>query len=127
MARPKGTKGASGPSQVAPIKADVVKLKLTVSREVARQLRVEALGRDLSLGDLVADLLRSSPRRFVLSERSKGSQGPQDSPGPRLLEVGGTPGVEGLSGGPGAVGPQRPGGVVGLGGGGGSVGGQASG
>ena len=97
--RSKGSKVSKVPGSEAPIKPDTVVLKLTVSRETARVLRLEAFGRDCSLGQVVADLLRSSPRRFVLTERSRGSAGPVeplDPVVPGLSLVCGESGPEGL-------------------------------
>jgi hypothetical protein len=76
MARLRGSKGspASRPDPSSG-KPDVVKLKLTLPREVARLIRLEAFGRDCSLGRVVEELVRSSPRRFYLVDRSKGSPG----------------------------------------------------
>lgn len=68
----KSAKGSKGSIDPASGKPAVVILKLTLDRDVARLLRLEAFGRDCSLGRVVEDLVRASPRRFVLTDRSKG-------------------------------------------------------
>jgi hypothetical protein len=80
MARSQSSKGPKGSSGNSPQKPETVKLKLTLDRETARLLRLEAFGRDCSLGQVVVDLVRSSPRRFVLTDRgSKGTLGSDGS------------------------------------------------
>jgi hypothetical protein len=84
MARTNSSQGRKGPTTSQPGKQDLVKVKLTLGRETARLLRLEAFGRDVSLGQVVEDLVRSSPRRFVLVDRGvKGSQGIEGSDGSR--------------------------------------------
>lgn len=56
-------------------KPETVKLKISVDRETARLIRLEAFGRDVSLGQVVTDMVRATPRRFILQDRAKGSQG----------------------------------------------------
>lgn len=79
-------------------KPETVTLKITVPAEVARVLKVEALGRNGTVGQVVAELVESTPRRFVLSERGRqtrraeGSQGDL-APGPVLAR--GDPGPYG--------------------------------
>jgi hypothetical protein len=77
MARVKGSKGVEGSKPHGPARPDSVKLKLSIDRETARLLRLEAFGRDCSLGQVVTELVRASPRRFVLTDRLKGSAGPE--------------------------------------------------
>jgi len=88
MARTTATKGPKGNSVGQQQKPETVKLKVSVDRETARLLRLEAFGRDCSLGQVVTDLVRSSPRRFVLVDRGvKGASGSDGSNGPMALNV----------------------------------------
>ncbi len=74
MARVKGSQGSKGSPQPDRPRPDVVKLKLSLDRETARLLRLEAFGRDCSLGQVVAELVKAVPRRFVLVDRARGTQ-----------------------------------------------------
>lgn len=74
-ARSKGPKGSKGSDPHDLVKPQAVTLKITVDRETARLLRLEAFGRDVSLGLVVAEMVRNTPRRFVLMDRAKGSVG----------------------------------------------------
>lgn len=66
-----------------------VKVKLSLDRETLRLIRLEAFGRDCPLGQVVEDLVKASPRRFVLTDRLKGSQVQQGAEGARDLLDGG--------------------------------------
>lgn len=99
MARTRAPKVQKSPVDLASSKPDVVTLKLSVDRETARLLRLEAFGRDCSLGALVTELVRNAPRRFVLTDRSKGSNVPAVSESPEDRSS------EGPSRAPGGVGP----------------------
>jgi hypothetical protein len=99
MARSQSSRGPKGSSGNSPQKPELVKVKLTLDRETARLLRLEAFGRDCSLGQVVQDLVRSSPRRFVLTDRGVKGQG----------------GVEGAGAGQGSESSAAHGGVRGLG------------
>lgn len=69
-----GPKGAAEGSRGKP---ERVTVKLSLDRETARVLKLEAFGRDVGLGVVVAELVRSAPRRFVLVDRSKVSSVPE--------------------------------------------------
>ncbi len=69
MARPRSSKVIVHVTSEAVSKPETVVLKITVPLEVKRVLQIEALGRDCSVGAVVAELVKGSPRRFVLSER----------------------------------------------------------
>ncbi len=75
MARSKGSKGQLGsrPGEVS--RPETVTLKITLPREVARLLKVEAFGRDVSLGRVVEDLVKAAPKRFSIIDRGSRSQG----------------------------------------------------
>lgn len=79
-------------------KPDLVTLKVTLTREVARQLRLEAFGRDVSLGTVVADLVRAAPRRFVLQDRGRGAVGADGPAGLVVAAGGGGVGADGPAG-----------------------------
>lgn len=88
---PKGRRGSKGSGE-GPVKPERVKLKLSLDRETVRLLRLEAFGRDVPVGLVVDELVRSTPQRFVLTDRgSRGAggtraaegHGPLESPGPR--------------------------------------------
>lgn len=84
-ARSVRSKVAAGSRPGEAQKPDSVKLKITVDRETARLIRLEAFGRDVSLGQVVTDMVRAYPRRFVLMDRNKGAQGSEgqaNGPGP---------------------------------------------
>jgi hypothetical protein len=80
-AQSKGSKVSRGISSGSSKKAETVKLKLTLDRETVRLLKLEAFGRDCSLSEVVASMVASIPRRFVLTDRGTrgqvGSQGTQ--------------------------------------------------
>ena len=71
----KGPRGSKGSPVESPNKATRIKVKLSLSIEAHRVLGLEAFGRGVSLGQVVEELIRSSPRRFVLVDRGRGSQG----------------------------------------------------
>lgn len=76
--------GAKGSAESPRVKSDRVVLKLSVSRETARRLKLESFGRDCSVGLVVDELVGSAPRRFVLMDRAKGAavvEGPATSEG----------------------------------------------
>jgi hypothetical protein len=52
--------------------SETVQIKFTVDRETADVLKVEALGRGCSIGQYVEELVKGSPRRFVLERQSQG-------------------------------------------------------
>jgi hypothetical protein len=93
---PKVRRGSKG-SDNLPTKPERVKLKLSLDRETVRLLRLEAFGRDCPVGLVVDELVRSTPQRFVLTDR--GSRVPG---GHRAAEGQGSSEV------PGHVGPARP-------------------
>jgi len=73
-----------------------VLLKLRLDEETADRLKLEAHGRKLSVSQVVAELIRSTPKRFVLVDRgAKGSIGPADPP---LRAVSEDPSGQGASG-----------------------------
>jgi hypothetical protein len=77
MAKSRSSKGIQG-SRPGEAPAAKLKVKLSLDREVLRLLRLEAFGRDCSLGQVVEELVRSSPRRFVLTDRGvRGLPGPE--------------------------------------------------
>jgi hypothetical protein len=85
-ARSKGSRVTVVLREEASSAVETVTLKITVPVETKRILQIEALGRGCSLGDVVAELVRSVPRRWVLSERGRGSRDPsvpsaEDGPG----------------------------------------------
>jgi hypothetical protein len=96
MAKARSPKGSQGSRPGEALKPETVTLKVTVSREVARRLKLESFGRDCSLGRVVEDLVRAAPCRFSLVDRGRGSQGP---------DVQGSPASPGLSSPRGEVGP----------------------
>ena len=55
---------------------DQVRLKITVGRETARLLKLEAFGQESTVGQIVENLVRACPRRFVLVDRSKAVSAP---------------------------------------------------
>jgi hypothetical protein len=69
MGRPRSPKVVVHLHSEASSKPESVTLKLSLPPEVKRVLLVEALGRNCTVGDVVAELVRSSPRRFVLQDR----------------------------------------------------------
>jgi hypothetical protein len=76
-----------------------VTLKLTVPADVARILKVEALGRNCTVGDVVAELVRLAPRRFVLQDRGRQDSRPggaQVQSGPGLSSAAGDSGPVGI-------------------------------
>jgi hypothetical protein len=78
----KGSKGLKGPKpspQGVATKPQGVTLKVTVDPETARLLKLEAFGRDCSLGLVVTELVRNSPRRFVLTDRARDQLNPSGS------------------------------------------------
>jgi hypothetical protein len=76
MARATNSKVSKGNSVSQPQKPETVKLKVSVDRETARLLRLEAFGRDCSVGQVIAEMVRATPRRFVLVDRGvKGANG----------------------------------------------------
>jgi hypothetical protein len=80
--------------------AESVQLKIRVSPDVARKLRLESFGRDCSLGRVVEDWSRLVPTRFYLADRSKGPDGPSARSGPSV------PGPSLVRGDDGPVGPE---------------------
>jgi hypothetical protein len=71
MARSKDSRVTVVVRSEAAEKPPMVTLKITVPAEVASILRVEALGRKGTVGQYVAELVETTPRRFVLSDRGK--------------------------------------------------------
>jgi hypothetical protein len=82
MAKASRSKGSQGTSPQEAPKPETVTLKITVTKEIARLLKVEALGRGCSYGDLVTEWSRSVPRRFILTERGRGVDRTSDPSAP---------------------------------------------
>jgi hypothetical protein len=83
MARTDGRKGSKGSTRLPAEKPEMVTLKVTVSRDTARLIRLEAFGLDCSLGQVIEGLVRSAPRRFSLVDRgAKGQVGTQGQESP---------------------------------------------
>jgi hypothetical protein len=95
MARTASSKGSKGSTTNQRGDAEKIKLKVTLGRETVRLLRLEAFGRDCSLGQVVEELVRSSPRRFVLVDR--GVKGHQDLDGSRDSTPTNSPAAPGTS------------------------------
>jgi hypothetical protein len=72
-------------------KGDVglVVLKVSVPAEVAKALRLEAVGRACTVSQVIERMVALAPTRFVLTERSRGAGGPkgQESPSAAPGEV----------------------------------------
>jgi hypothetical protein len=81
MARIKGSRGGDGLRPGEPQKPAKVKLKLSLDRETVRLLKLEAFGRDCPIGQVLDDLVRATPRRFVLTDRGPRSSAAPESPG----------------------------------------------
>jgi hypothetical protein len=86
----KGSKGSDGLRPGGDSKPENVTLKITVPREVARLIRLQAFGLDCSLGQVVAEWSRLAPRRFILQDRGRASVGAEGTPPPTPSE---TPGL----------------------------------
>jgi hypothetical protein len=85
MAKVTSSKGSKGSTVSQRAQPETVKLKITLDRETARLLRLEAFGRDCSLGQVITELVKSSPRRFILVDRAPkvplGSEGESSAKG----------------------------------------------
>ena len=58
-----------------------MKLKLSLDPQTVRLLRLEAFGRDCTLSQVITEMVRSIPRRFVLTDRgTKGTVGTETPP-----------------------------------------------
>lgn len=94
MARAKGSRVSAGQSSAGQGKPSRVKVKLSLDPETVRRLKLEAFGRDCPVGLVVDEMVAAAPRRFVLMDRARGSQG---------AEVQGSPAAEGVQAAQGAV------------------------
>lgn len=98
MAKSKGSSGSRGSSAGAAGKVVRRKVKLSLHPDTVHRLQIEAFGRGVAVGELVDELVAAAPRRFVLTDRGRGSAGLAGAPDSAALGGSGASGVVGTLG-----------------------------